>query len=343
LYFTNKNSLEFYIEKYKNIKINVTSSTNQSGILYVDEYGNSLYSVLGIGISNVINLVGYSSNYLNSLLLYTDNEYSLHKDYITKDKMNFILFPNKASKYKINAKSDIVRNTTDSNIFLISLTGRTVFKVILNNQELKSNRYTASSTGVTVNVPSLLNPFENELQIIHYSTDQTITQPFYLSYKGVEKRYPITDGTCTTDFFANMVKFNTFSSLNDTISKTFTDTGDYNEINPSKSTTEITNNLNITMYDGSFDLVGEVGSEPFRVVAYDQMTDILFYWSKNMLTVGVNFTLGSDTNTKSITLNFDDRIQVYGTQPIVAYGEGLYGEGVYSMRVISANYGVDSL
>ena len=339
--YTNLRNQKWYIEPYINTKINVSTTSNQSGVLYVDENNNSLYTVLHLGNRPITKLVGYSANYYDSLLIYNDTEYALLKDFITDGKFTFNLQFRQPTKYRIGARRDRITNSSDSPIFTLNLTGRTVFKVILNNVTLESSQYTANSIGVTILATYLLNPIENAITIIYYTTTQTITKPFYLGVMGVTKVYDIDAETCNPDFFDNMIEFNAFEDPSDSINKTFSET--YKSslcTNHEKILNSATGTLSINFHDSEFSLKDKVGNKPFRVLAYDQYTDRLTYYPYCTLTDGVNKTYGN-TNNFTTTINVADRVEVYGINNLVAYGEGLYGEGLYSMRVISELYGSD--
>ncbi len=66
----NRYNFDFYIEKYKNIKINISSTVNESGILNINEKNDSLYGNLNTGTYTFNAVFGYSSNYQNKLLLF---------------------------------------------------------------------------------------------------------------------------------------------------------------------------------------------------------------------------------------------------------------------------------
>lgn len=334
--FTNKHSYDFYIEKYKSIKINISPTENQNGILYVDQYNNSLFSTLNVGISPITKIVGYSSNYSNSLLIYDDNNFTLCKDYVTSGTNKFypIIHPNLPVKYKINAKLDRVMNTDDSTFFSLNLTGRSVFKVKLNNKYITN--YLASSSGITVN--EVLDPFENEIEVVHYATTQTITQPFYLTYDGVEVRYDLETQSCSSSFFDSMTKIEMFNDFSDSINKTLSNIGNSRDTNEAKVFTNVDNTLTISIPDGRFSLNDIVEDKAFRVVAYDQLNDIFIYWNNCKINNGISFSVGTDTNNYSINLNFFDRVVVLGVSPVSKFGENNYSEGYYSMRVISSLY-----
>lgn len=336
---TNKMSFDWYIEKYKSIKINISATSNSGGILYVDEFNNSLYSTLNVGVSVITKIVGYSSNYQNSLLIYDDNTFTLCRDYVTKGTNKFypIIHPNLPVKYKINAKSDKILNSDDSTFFALNLTGRNIFKVRLNNAEILN--YTASSTGITVN--QVLDPFENELEVIHYSTNQTITTPFYLTYEGVEVRYNLETKTCdSTTFFDNMTFIEVFNDLSDSINKTLVNIGNSRDTNEEQIMTDLENSITLNLPNGRFDLQDIVEDKPFRLVAYAPMEDIFIYWNNCKISNGITFTVGTDTNNLNTSINFYDRVIVYGNSPVnEAYGSGLYGVGLYGLRTISSNFG----
>lgn len=331
-----KQSCDVYIEPYKTIKININPSVNQTGVLYVDEYNNALYSIINLGINRVLSIVGYSANYPNSLLIYSGESYGLYKDFITPNKFAPIIHPNNPVQYKINATKTQVDNADDSPTFAIGLTGRTIFKVKLNG--IETTNYSATVTSITVNDTKLLAPFENTLEVIHYTTNQTITQPFYLTYYGVEKRYDLEVATCEPTFFDNMKSITLFQDMSDSINKTLVDVGNSVENSQNKIITGLDDQITLAMYSGTYDLVAETMDKPFRIVSYDMMNDILTYWSGCRIFNGVNFTMG-DVNIKNYTINFDDKVEVYGVSPVNVYGEGLYGEGYYGVRVVSSNYG----
>ena len=336
---TNKYSYDFYIEKYKSIKVNVSSTENNNGILYVDIFNNSLYSILNVGISPITKIVGYSSNYPNSLLIYDDNNFTLCKDYVTSGTNKFypIIHPNLPVKYKINAKLDRVMNTDDSTFFSLNLTGRSVFKVKLNNKYITN--YLASSAGITIN--EVLDPFENEIEVVHYATTQTITQPFYLTYDGVEVRYNLTTQTCNSQFFTNMFAIQKSEEFSDSIGKVLVDVGNGRDTNEPQVMTDVNNTISLGLPDGRVDIMDVLdGSDLFRLVAYDQMSDIFVYWSGCRINNGVNLSINEQINSKNIQISFFDRIQVYGNSPVnEAYGSGLFGTNLYGLRTISSNFG----
>lgn len=338
--FTNKHSYDFYIEKYKSIKINISPTENQNGILYTDIFNNSLFSTLNVGISPITKIVGYSSNYPNSLLIYDDNNFTLCKDYVTSGTNKFypIIHPNLPVKYKINAKLDRVMNMDDSTFFSLNLTGRSVFKVKLNNKYITN--YLASSSGITVN--EVLDPFENEIEVVHYITNQAITQPFYLTYDGVEVRYDLTLSTCNNDFFSNMTKIELFIDFSDSISKTIVENSNIRLNNENKIFTETNNTLTMNLPDGRFELLDVLNnSKKFRILAYDYNIDKLIYWCGCTINNGVGFSVSETLNSNNISIDFEDRVSVLGVSPTNKFGEGYYNEGYYSIRTISANYGTN--
>ena len=335
---TNAQSLKYYIEPYKNIKINITPSVNQNGILSVDEYSNEIYSLINVGTTKIKSIVGYTSHYADYLLIYNDNNYCMFKDFIVNDKFGFVIHPNTPTKYKINTKISYVENLDDSPIFSINLTNRTIFKLKLNNKEIKDFIY--DSNGVTISDTSVLDPFENEIEIIHYSTTQNITNSFYIIYQEIKKRYDLDVQSCEPTFFDNMVKLETSESFSDSISRTLLDIGNYHENSENKIVSDTENVISMTTFDGTFDLVSIVGNNPFRIVMYDMMADILTYWAGCRIFNGIGYSVATNGNIKNYSISFEDRIQIFGVNPVVAYGENVYGYGYYSMKVVSSNYDI---
>ena len=334
--FENLISLDLYIEEYKNTKINVTPLINQSGVLYVNENNDSLYSNLTTGMATINKLVNYSSNYTDYLLIYNDDSEVMLKDFIfTKDRITFTINPHKPTKYKIRTKSESSANYDGSNVFNLPPPKTTIYKVILNNKLLKSSQYTATSTSITVN-SSVIDAWFNSLTVIHYSTDQTIVEPFYLSYLGVDKVYDIDSATCEPDFFDNMINFTNVNSLSDTITPTEVDLkSSAMELSVDKCITDYNNTISLQTNE-NFTFLDEIGL--FRFLAYDKLADRLTYYTNCQFSPTVNKAYDKSVNQKTYTIRFEDRIEVQGTNG-VAYGEGLYGVGLYNgSKVYSAIY-----
>ena len=334
--YENLIGLDMYLEPYKNTKINVTPTVNQTEVLYVNENNDSLYSNLTTGIATINRLINYSSNYTDYLLLYNDESEIMLKDFvITKDKLTFAINPHKPTKYKIRAKSESASNYDGSNVFNFALTGRTVHKVILNNKLLKPTQYTANTTSITVN-SDVIDAWFNSLTIIHYSTDQTIIESFYLSYLGVDKVYDIDSATCEPDFFDNMINITNINSLSDTITPTEIDLkSSAMELSVEKCVTDYSNTISLQTHE-NFTFVDEIGL--FRFLAYDKLADKLTYYTNCQFNPTVNKSYDKSVNMKTYTIRFEDRIEVLGTNGVL-YGEGLYGDGLYNgAKVYSAIY-----
>ena len=331
----NRHLFDFYIENYKNIKVNITPSVNQSGVLQVNEKNDSLYGQLNTGTFTFNKLVGYSSQYYNKLLLFqklpngTLYSKALISDFITDNKFSYTVNPMLPLQYRINAKQDLISNSNDSPDFAIALTGRTVFSVELNDKPLVPSQYKASSVKVTINDTSILNPYENEIRVIHYATAQTITDSFYLGYEGVEKVYDLDSATCDYTFFEDKIKIDLFGDFSTNINKTLSETKNTVERVSRKLETDRVSTMSIAFYTDGQDITDLLNNK-FRVLAYDPYSDVLYYYSNCRITAGVPRSYSSGGNQITVEIEFENEIKVYGTfSTPVAYGEGIYGVGYY--------------
>ena len=332
--FENIRDLEFYIEPLKKIKVNITSTVNNSGYLSVNEKNDSMYSILGF-MTPITKIVGYSSNYYNNLLIYNDEGWGLYKDFIVEtDKPIFVINPRLVTHYRINTLKSNLNSTTGDGIFSISLTGRTLFKVFINSIETTS--YTASSTTITITDSNLLNGYYDSLTVIHYATYQTIVNPFYLETKGVEAFYNLDSELCDYTFFDNMTSIETINEFGDTITKTIEDRikSQSNIVNE-EIVTAISNQIQCSLNE-NFQNLGAL--DWFRFIVYNPMEDVCYIYSNCRIKTGINKSYNGTVNTKTYTIDFEDRLEIYSGDS-VAYGEGLYGVGTYGgAKIISAIY-----
>lgn len=334
--FENLHDFEFFIEDYSKIKIPISSTVNSSGIIQLDENNNSMYSTL-ISNSPVTSIVGYSVNYGDYLLLYNDNKWGMFKDYLfTKDKELFSINSHQPTKYKIRARKHSVVNQTNNTNFSIDLTNRDIFKVFLNNKEIKS--YTNNITYITITDSTLLDDFYNSLTVISYTTNQAITSNFYLTYEGVVAPVPVTGGgTCDYTAFNTMTRVEVFNEFSDTITPTqdiiYCSDDDFVG---EAFTNSYSNKLSTTINDNllkKFDVANK-----FRLICYNMVADTLYVYTNCRVLDGINKSFNADVNKKTISITFQDRISVYGTDNRY-YNEGIYNEGVYGGAVvISAIY-----
>jgi hypothetical protein len=332
LNFENIRDLEFYIEPLKKVKVNITSAINNSGYLSVNEKNDSIYSILGF-MTPITKIVGYSSNYYNSLLIYNNETWGLYKDFIIEtDKPIFTINPRLVTNYRINTLKSNLNSTTGDGIFPISLTGRTLFKVFINSIETTS--YTASSTTITITDSSLLNGYYDSLTVIHYATDQTIVNSFYLETKGVEAFYNLDSELCDYTYFNDMVSIETINDFGDTITKTTEDrVKSQSNIVNEEIVTAVSNQIQCSLNE-NFQNLGAL--EWFRFIVYNPMEDVCYIYSNCRIKNGINKAYNGTVNTKTYTIDFEDRLEIYGTSAVV-YGEGLYGVGTYGgAKVISA-------
>jgi len=332
----NRYNFDFYIEKYKNIKINISSIVNESGILNINEKNDSLYGNLNTGTYTFNAVFGYSSNYQNKLLLFqkdsNNNIYShaLLQDFITANKFSYTVNPLLPLQYRINAKEELVEVSNSTGIFPITLTNRTVFSVKLNDKILNSTDYTASSTQIIISDSTLLNPYENEIRVIHYATNQTIVNPFYLRYEGVEKVYDLDRGTCDYDFFDTMTNINLFGDFSTSINKTLVDVKSPVANRSNKIVTDNTSSMSIAFYSEGQD-ISDLLDGKFRVLAYDRYSDVLYYYSNCSVDTGINRSYSGTGNQITVSIDFENEIKVYGTfSTPIGYGEGLYGVSYYN-------------
>ena len=329
--YNNLLSTDFYVEKYKNIKINVSATSNANGVLTVDEFNNSLYSTIHVGFQQIKSLYGYTALYTNYLLLYDDSQCALIKDFTTPNQYTFTINPNKPVYYKLDARKHTVTQSSNSNQFQAYLAGRTIFKVILNNIELKPTQYSYALGYLTLNTQ--MDDFENTVQVIHYATDQTHIGTFTLLYEGVQTRFDIESGTCTQDFFNDMYNIKSFGEFSDTLSKSF---DEYSNSTPNSMREQVTydfkGSFNLTQYIGQDDIVAYVGRDMFRVVGYDFFNDIMYQYVGCKVYNPNSMSNSKSVSTKSVEVVFTDRITIIGSNGI-AYGDGNYGDGFYGGSV----------
>lgn len=184
-----------YIEKYKQQTIKISSSSNQNGILEVDERGNILNNMqLTCGRQRV---KSYASTSLGKILLYNDNQYTI----LESDFDLFYLFINPVN-YKVRASSDTytLGYSFSTNVYTFNTNiTNTIFKVFINGKEITN--YTIESGNLKVNKSDItyINHYDdNDIKIISYDNNQDLGNGLcYIYYDGFDVLY-------NTDFFDNL-------------------------------------------------------------------------------------------------------------------------------------------
>lgn len=321
-----------YAEKESEQVIKINSSTNNAGLLLVDENGNNLTSFIQ-GRQNITNVV---SSGLGNILLYDNTQHCI----LSKTSINnFTLFKDNNLRYKINANetSYVLGFTEDTSYyyFQINLT-EDIFKVYINGKEIKTYTLNAGSLRMPKTEIQCLDYYDdNIINVIHYGS-QVITGVAYIYYQGFNNND--TESLLNIDMIKDIsygeglygeglygensqgiFKIDNFEGdLTLNVSETQVKYKDLLRLEPSVYATDRDSYIEFNLYDikSREDLIYWLNNSKFRIIISNPYNSILRVLTNCVINERVITTIASK-NTRKIKIEFSQDIYIKNFNEVV--------------------------
>ena len=303
----NIQNYSFFIDYYTDVEIKITSTTNNTGSLLVDENG----SYIGSGFHAGGNFITPKSN-TNGVMLYDDVSFSINDKFLKKKNQNV--------RYRLGTTKTIITNIDYTTKKLNrNLTNRTVFKVFVNGQEATS--YTVDATGVTLTGKSieLLTNINDYVVIIDYPSVQTPSGTVIFEYLAPAKTTPTTSQI--DDYLDTLEEVDAFDDFS------ITKTKQNNAINQlwkyikDKRFVDKEFRLSFIAYE---DYRNKLINKRFRILLYNYTDRVMRVYSNCLYDSSESKTYKRFRNDNTFEIEFEDEYLVTYIDE-VAYGDGEYG------------------
>lgn len=348
---------EVYVERKTISGIIGNSTTNNSGTLEIDAYGNALISNIDSGDTPLYRLSVY--NGADSLMLY--NPTTKHIQMAKQgDLLNIDIDFERGTKYYIGAK--LLKSTGKTrNTFDIQLNGLNVLKVFLDGREIKTYTINLNTITVTGSDVALLDIF-SELVVYAYST--TIINLFeysvnkseiesstylnfknkminmfeieYYQYETIWEQSSFTDGTYYETMRGEEVVCFDSVSISQNITKTNYRGGFRYSTESRVNSIDNTADFDIFSTSNLIDMVQWAGNSEFRMLFVNPVFGRFVLLNNCKIDNGVSFVFDKAKNTKKFTLSCGNYIDIKVSNPSV-YGKGKYGKGLYGSGTFVTN------
>jgi len=289
--------------------ITISSITNQSGDLLVDDNNNDISgSVVGCGKKDIVQM---TANTNGGILLYNDeDDYFQFIDNIFTESDNekfFLLTMYKNNKYRINSLKELSTSISGGDKIDMDLTSKSVFKVFLNSTEITS--YTVSDTGVTITGDDVdyIKEYTNRAIVYTYSTSQTVSGTTTFKYYSPVNFYSddIND-YIDESFFSGMLKLCNFDNFSNNHSRAFINVDKAYATNQRQESINRTISMSLTYKE---DLWKYVGVNFFRIVGWSTKLKRLIIFNNCLIQNGEDFQFQKlATNTYTYNIGIDDYV-----------------------------------
>lgn len=320
---------KFFIDKYKEIPIEISSTSNFSGILTKDVNGNFLNNVEK-GTQRLKSCTSFPYN--KPMLLYNDLGYEIIDGKFSDYSKFLNLLKTEHTKYGLGFER--LSTTTHSNFkFMMNLTGYNVYKVYLNGSLLLENSYEVSSSGVTITgfqKFGIRENSQNKLTVLAYLRNENIIGTTTFTYEGVDRLDLVSILNSDLSQFDNSLKITQFQEYTTTQNKTLYQYKQNFGIISRDIVNDINNQMNIQLYDesGAVDLREYAGNSRFRIVGINLMTKKIKIYTNCKISSGVQESLSLNPTTKTYSIDYEDKIDT-NIADLIAYGDGHYSAGYY--------------
>lgn len=328
----------FFIEKYSKKNITISPTQNNSGIIEVDDDGNKLSSAyFTLGDIEVGILTQY--DHTDSLLVYDSMGYDL---YNKNDNIDMMVEWGNGTRYLVGSR--IERSTsfdTVTNKFLFGNLLKdedSIFKAYINNYEIPRIDLALDNQSIQVVGGSRdkLNSFgENDMVVILYKTDQTITTDIKIEYMSVDSIIDI-DAMSDLSYFDNTFskKYNNIKSISDSLEVITTKVRRRRQSKARENTTSITNRLSLEMYeDTKYDTLSTTKVDDiFRIVAVGSMPSEIVIWNNCRLNPSNTSRYDKELNSMSYTIIYDNKQEILlddSEKVFKYYNDGVYNDGIF--------------
>ena len=330
----------WYIEILTKNEIRINSTMNDCGSLMGDQNGNIISNTqLGCGRKDIVEMI---SNTNGNIILY--NEGGDYFNYIDStfdeadDEYYYMLDMYGYNKYRLGADKvetvDVTGNTIN-----IDLTNKDVFKVIMNDKDVKNYTKTSSSITLTDGDEDYIKSYNNRAIVYTYiGADQcSVSGESIFKYHSPVKFFSYKrDEYSNGSFFKDMIPFCEFNSFNLNTSNTLRDVKRAYKRNERQRQTDRSITLDISSRE---DLRNIVGDNYFRMIAWSEDNDRLTIINDCLLQEGAtrSFTT-SGANETSFNIGVGSYIElnyIYGR--FLGYGLDPYGSSAYGSFKIDLN------
>lgn len=327
---------DVYVEKREIAKIIGNKTTNNKGILEIDNYGNELISVIDSGDTPLYRLSKYSGT--DGLLLYdptTKNMQIANSGDLLKVNVDF----ERGTKYYIGAKL-MKSNVRTNNVFTVELGELIPLKVFMDGREITS--YSSNQNSITISgTDRLLIDTFSEIVVYAYKTtnitDSTEFEIEYYQYQNIWDK----ELFFSEVYFQETMKLEPIQcfeslSINQNVTKTVY-RGGFRKSSKTK-VNSVDNTADFDIFDASelVDMVQWVGRSEFRIVLINNQFGRCVILNNCRVNNGVSLIFDKSKNSKKFTLSCGNYIDIKVGEPSV-YGEGRYGKGLYGTNTYIYN------
>lgn len=317
-------SYDYYIDEYEEVSITISSTSNPTGTINVDDNGNRFGKSIHSG-SNFLHRLDY--NLSNPIIIYDDVNYVyLDSSYTEQDVFkHYLIKPLRKIMYKPNA-SKIESPTVDGDKLLIDMTQKNVFKIMINGNTVEN--YTSVSDGINILAPDNYNitGINDDIIVYLYDDSTEIVGDAVFYYTSPNTLIPTMDNV-STYLDNNGYKLDYIETTNVNITKNnevINTPYKYPTIKDEASRDSI---LSLNMFE---DIRDKINYNEFRIFAYDRLHNKVKIFSNCRWQEGESISIQKSKNDYSYDVNFEDEIKVeYIVSENKIYGSGIYGNGYY--------------
>lgn len=191
-------------------EIRINSSVNDYGSILYDYNGNRISNtVVGCGRQDIIEM---TSNTNGNIILYSDNaDYFKYISVSSFDDSEndkyFLLDMQDVNRYKINAEK-LISTSVANNKITVDLTGKGIFKVLLNGDKIEN--FTYDNSGITIGSEDVgyISEYNNKAIIYCYDINQTVSGETIFKYYSSINFYNDSTGDYDNEAFFHNYEIN---------------------------------------------------------------------------------------------------------------------------------------
>jgi len=332
----NITKLDIYLDIYSDQTITVSSSSNPSGVIRVDDNGNPVGSIIHFGSKFVTKSVNTISS---DVILYDDVNFKYIETGTTELDNIFLIKPNRTLNYRIGASEETP--TVNGSMLELDLTGKQVFAVNINGKVVDSDNYTYDSSGVTISSPAnnAITGTQDYIRVYTYTTNQNISSGSLIltyqasNYKAVPTPTVVFDGS----YFDDLTQICSFDSFSVNVSES------NNKTNSSYQYVERQKEVNreskwvSTMYE---DLRETIKDKYFRIVTWDTVNDKMTIYNNCYSNDPINTSVNKSKNEYTYSFDFEDEQYLQYDDGYITYGSSGYGSGKYGSGTSKGNVNI---
>lgn len=327
----NLTSQSLYIEPYKITKIHITPTINQNGVLEKDENNNNLMSKVNVGDVKIDSVTGVTTD---NLLIYTSDKSKYMLINSTSSNTSYKIVWNTQMLYKIGART--VYNVPTKNNEIEIPIDHSLFALYINNNRINESEFNVVGQKITLSSKLIkkLDLVYNNVNMVIYKTDQTITTPIELHYLSVKEFFNPTTFRDESYFSNNNIQEHiNYESLK--YDEEITNETFGNDRRKEVLRTNMIAKLNLSYFVGEnfTDFGNELLGKTFRIIVNHPTTKTMEIYPNCKVTSGYKKDYAKEKNTVEVEIQTDGRYEIsFGTQPHLTnrpYNSGTYNNDIY--------------